>query len=425
MELVRPMKNSGIEWVGDIPEKWDVKPIFMIFMERKCKNKGSGENNLLSLSYGNIIRKDASDNVGLLPESFEGYNIVEKDNIVFRLTDLQNDHVSLRSALVLERGIITSAYVTLESIITLCAHFFNYIFRSYDISKAFYNMGGGVRQGINFNELKKIPLVIPPYPEQQVIADFLDCKCGLIDNTIEKQKSVIEKLRLYKQSVITEAVTKGLDPTVKMKPSGIEWIGEIPEVWDVRKLKDIGEAIIGLTYSPAEVSDAGILVLRSSNIQNGKIVFDDNVYVNRKIQDKLITKVGDILICSRNGSRALIGKCAYIDKTTAGHSFGVFMTIYRSVYNRFLFRVLNSAIFSFHIATFLTSTINQLTSSNLNSIQIPLPQLAEQQAISDYLDAKCTAIDNLINVKQKLIDKLIDYKKSLIFECVTGKREVM
>ena len=201
------MKPSGIEWIGDIPEGWDVKPLFFAFKERKCKNTGNSETNLLSLSYGNIVNKDASDNMGLLPESFEGYNIIEKGNIVFRLTDLQNDHVSLRSALVLERGIITSAYVTIESIITLSARFFNYLFRSYDYSKAFYNMGGGVRQGINYNELKKMPLIILSSDEQQAIANYLDTKCSSIDNIINTKQKLIEQLSNYKKSLIYECVT--------------------------------------------------------------------------------------------------------------------------------------------------------------------------------------------------------------------------
>jgi len=201
------MKPSGIEWIGEIPEDWDVTPIFIAFKERKCRNYGNTETNLLSLSYGNIIRKDASDNMGLLPESFEGYNIIKKDNIVFRLTDLQNDHVSLRSALVLERGIITSAYITLENIIELCPRYFSYLFRSYDISKVFYNMGGGVRQSINFNELRKMPLVIPSLSEQHNITDYLDIRCCQIEKVINAKQILIDKLTEYKKSLIYECVT--------------------------------------------------------------------------------------------------------------------------------------------------------------------------------------------------------------------------
>jgi type I restriction enzyme S subunit len=300
----RAMKDSGIDWIGEIPKEWKVNRATNDFVQ--SFSKGNEELTLLS----------ATQTEGVVPkDTLEGVVQVklDADLSVFKTVHTGDHVISLRS---FQGGFELSNY---EGVITPA---------------------------------------LPPIREQQLIADFLDCKCGLINSTIEKQKAVIEKLKLYKQSVITEAVTKGLNPIAKMKTSGIEWIGDIPEGWEVRKLKGIGEAIIGLTYSPTEVSDKGILVLRSSNVQNGKIVvLDDNVYVDKKIQDKLIVKAGDILICSRNGSKALIGKCAYIDEATAGHSFGAFMTVFRSVHNRFLFYVFNSAIFSFHLGTFLTSTI--------------------------------------------------------------------
>ena len=206
-----------------------------------------------------------------------------------------------------------------------------------------------------------------------------------------------------------------------MKDSGVEWIGKIPENWNVGRLKNIGETTIGLTYSPKDVVDSGILVLRSSNVQNGKISLLDNVYVSKslKIPEKLFVKEGDILICSRNGSRKLIGKCAVIDKNIEECSFGAFMTIFRSKFNNYVYHIFNSDIFSFHIGTFLTSTINQLTNSNLNSIQIPLPPIPEQTHIASFLDKKCAAIDSAIEKQRASIDKLKEYRQAVITEAVT------
>ena len=273
------------------------------------------------------------------------------------------------------------------------------------------------------NEMAEISILLPNKVEQDKIAAYLNRKVSQIDDIISKQKILIEKYKAYKQSLITETVTKGLNKNVHMKDSGIEWIGKIPNHWTVCRMKNIGESIIGLTYSPDDVSDNGILVLRSSNVQNGEIVYGDDVFVNKNISEKLTTKIGDILICSRNGSRALIGKCAYIDEVSAGKSFGAFMTVFRSEYNRFIYYILNSAIFKFHIGTFLTSTINQLTTSNLSGIRITLPPKDEQQEIVNLLDRKCNVIDSSISKKEQLIEKLESYKKSLIYECVTGKRE--
>lgn len=206
------------------------------------------------------------------------------------------------------------------------------------------------------------------------------------------------------------------------KPSGIEWIGEIPEEWQVIRLKYIGESIIGLTYSPNEITtEGGILVLRSSNIQEKKLCFDDNVYVDKDIPQRLIVKSGDIVICSRNGSSDLIGKCTIVDKENEGCTFGAFMTVFRSKYNRFIEYVFNSTIFEYQKSSFLTTTVNQLTIGNLNNFIIALPPLPMQQTIINYLDKKCSEIDKVIEDKQKQNVLLKDHRKAVIYEAVTGK----
>ena len=213
----------------------------------------------------------------------------------------------------------------------------------------------------------------------------------------------------------------------EMKDSGVEWLGDIPIEWDISKLKYIGESITGLTYSPKDIVDEnkGILVLRSSNVQNGKIVFEDNVYVDMNIPDKLITKIGDIIICSRNGSRALIGKNACIREEQQGMSFGAFMTIFRSRYFEYLNFVFNSEIFKAQSGSFLTSTINQLTISNLNSFIIPLPNFKEQNIVVMYLREKISEYDKILDNIKMQIEKLKEAKQSLISEAVTGKIEIL
>ena len=197
-----PMKNSGIEWVGEIPEHWATHPLYHYFSERKRKNLLGKETNLLSLSYGKVIRKDINTSEGLLPENYNGYNIVECDDIVLRLTDLQNDKRSLRTGLIKERGIITSAYVTIKPIKQIDSSFFHYILHAYDIMKVFYNMGNGVRQGLNYDELCKCKLIAAPLSEQQEIAEYLDKKCAEIDAVISDKQSQIETLESYKKSLI-------------------------------------------------------------------------------------------------------------------------------------------------------------------------------------------------------------------------------
>lgn len=233
---MREVKDSGIEWVGSIPTHWRIHPVYYYFGEGKNKNRLGQENNLLSLSYGKIVRKDINTSDGLLPESFNTYNIVEADDIIIRPTDLQNDKRSLRTGLVHERGIITSAYICLRPIKKIDSRFFNYQLHAYDVIKVFYNMGNGVRQGLNFSEFSRLLVFEPPINEQKKIADYLDFKCAEIDALISDIQAQIDTLEQYKRSVITEAVTKGLNPDAEMKDSGIEWVGRIPANWIVHPI---------------------------------------------------------------------------------------------------------------------------------------------------------------------------------------------
>lgn len=201
------MKDSGIPWVGKIPAKWAVLPIYCVYDERKRKNVFGTEQNLLSLSYGKVIRKDINTNGGLLPSNYNGYNIIEKNDIIIRPTDLQNDRTSLRTGLVKEHGIITSAYIALKPKNRVSSEFYHYLLHSYDVKKVFYNMGNGVRQGLNYGEFAKLMVYYPPLDEQQEIADYLDNKCAEIEQIIADKKSQIETLDNYKKSLIFEYVT--------------------------------------------------------------------------------------------------------------------------------------------------------------------------------------------------------------------------
>ena len=201
------MKDSGIEWIGEIPKDWEVHPVYVYFEEGKTKNYRMQEQNLLSLSYGRIIRKDINTNGGLLPASFNTYNVVEAGDIIIRPTDLQNDKRSLRTGLVKEQGIITSAYIDLRAKDNVNSKYYHYLLHSYDIIKVFYNMGNGVRQGLNFSEFAKLLLLEPTTVEQQQIADFLDTKCSEIDSLIADKKRQLDILADYKKSLIYEYVT--------------------------------------------------------------------------------------------------------------------------------------------------------------------------------------------------------------------------
>ena len=204
-----PMKDSGVEWLGEVPEDWEVKRFGYIFTENKKKNIGLIETNVLSLSYGNIKEKNIDDNKGLLPESFETYQIIEPNDIVFRFTDLQNDKRSLRNAISKYHGIITSAYIGVKT--KENADFYNYLFRAYDLQKVFYSMGDGMRQSLKMDELNKMPIVLPKIEAQERIVKFINEENQRINNLVVKQKNLIEKLKEYRASIISHAVTGKID----------------------------------------------------------------------------------------------------------------------------------------------------------------------------------------------------------------------
>ena len=234
---MREMKDSGIEWVGQIPFSWDVKPIRAKFREVTEKNKLGIEKNALKFTYGNIVKKDNFDAADddYVANTILNYMVVNPGTIMLNGLNLNFDFVTQRVALVKERGIITSAYIAFAPILDddISTQFFTYLLKAYDSCKAFHNMGGGVRKILNFAELKKQYIVYPTITEQKRIANFLDAKCAEIDALTADIQTQIDILEQYKRSVITEAVTKGLNPDVEMKDSGIEWIGEIPSTWNI------------------------------------------------------------------------------------------------------------------------------------------------------------------------------------------------
>lgn len=423
------MKDSGIEWIGEIPEGWEISPLFSIFKERKQKNYNLKETNILSLSYGKIIRRNTETNMGLLPESFETYNIVDKSNIILRLTDLQNDKTSLRTGLVIERGIITSAYIALESINTENV-FFHYLLHCYDELKVFYVMGNGVRQNLKFAELSRLPLLVPPLAEQQRIADYLDAKCAHIDQCLELTRQSMEKLRAYKLSCITEAVTKGLDPDVPLKDSGVPWIGQIPVGWQAVKLKYIMQAIIDCPHETPQYDNDGIYyVIRTADQDIGRLKSHDSMYRLNQDQYDIRTRRSTLekndIVYGREGERwGLACLVPYSNKYCLGQRMMQFRCKH-DINSQFIMWQLNAySIYRQGIKDTFGSTSPHVNISTIQNFIFLLPPLPEQERIAAYLDKKCARIDALLEEKQALLDKLAEYKKSLIFECVTGKREV-
>lgn len=418
---MREMKDSGIEWIGEIPSEWSTNVAFQIFSQVKNKNDGNVEINLLSLSYGKIKRKSIDTVGGLLPENFEGYNIIEANDIVLRLTDLQNDHTSLRVGLSNERGIVTSAYVTLRPSDNSCPKYLYYYLHSFDICKGFYGMGAGVRQGLNWDGLKLMKILSPTFEEQQKIADYLDSECAKIDDVITKTKTTIEEYKKLKQSVITEAVTKGIRPNREMKGSGIEWIGEMPKEWDVKvafqlfsQVKNKNEGLIEknlLSLSYGKIKRKSIDTIGGLLPEN----FDGYNIIEK---DDIVLRLTDLqndhtsLRVGLSNERGIVTS-AYLTLRNYSNNMPLYLYYYLHSYDIY------KGFYG------MGAGVRQgLNWDGVKLLKIVLPPVEEQIEITDYLEKQVNIFDTLIAKKEQIVTELESYKKSLIYEYVTGKRAV-
>ena len=419
-------KDSELFWFKSVPKHWvKTKNKFVLVEKDDRVNENSNDFKLLSLTKKGIILRDIESGKGKFPESFDTYKIVTKEDVIFCLYDIEETPRTVGFSEL--DGMISGSYKIFGFTEKMIGKYFYYYFLHVDDEKGLKPFYTGLRNVVRPETFKSLDIFSPPLSEQQQIVSFLDGKTLKIDSLIQQKEKKIELLKEKRNSLINHVVTKGLNSNVEMKDSGVEWIGEIPSHWEITKFKYKGEVIIGLSYKPENLVDKGegTLVMRSSNVQNGKPSFHDNVYVDCKISDKLKTREGDILICSRNGSRKLIGKNCLITKNIEGMSWGVFMTMYRTPNYKYFYWLLNSPVFKSQSGLFLTSTINQLTVSTLENMIVPyVNDENEQQQIVEYLDKQTEEIDTLIQLEQKKIDTLKEYRQSLISEVVTGKIRV-
>lgn len=411
------MKESGIDWIGQIPEEWEVAKVNHIFEEHKQKNRGNKEKNLLSLSYGRIIRKSIDSSFGLLPESFDTYNIIQRGDIVLRLTDLQNDKRSLRVGLARENGIITSAYLTLRlKNLESNDSYMYYLLHTYDICKVFYNFGGGVRQGGTWSDIYKMELLIPPCNEQQKIADYLDKKIAQLDRAKRLLEKQIQKLKDYRASLIYETVTKGLDQIVPMKDSGIDWIGQVPEGWEISKIR-----YLVTTRSEKRITNSSVPYIGLENIesQTGKFV-ETGIQVDKS--ENIVVEIGDVLFGKLRPYLRKYWRATF--PSTASSEFLVFQSSELDM--NFLYYAIQSDSFIEEVNTSTYgSKMPRASWEYIKNMKIAFPtSLVEQQKIADFLDKKTVQIDKLIQIKNEQIKNINKQRQTLIYDYVTGKRRV-
>ncbi|EJD6047031.1 restriction endonuclease subunit S [Providencia rettgeri] len=425
-------KDSGVEWVGEIPTYWFVKPTFSVFDPTVTKNTEGQESIVLSLSYGNIIERDVDTNFGLLPESFNTYQIVNDGDLILRLTDLQNDKKSLRVGLVKQTGIITSAYLKLKANKSIEPRFAYRLLHSYDTTKVFYGMGGGLRQSMKFEEFRRLPILIPPLEEQHKIANFLDHETAKIDTLIAKQEKLIELLQEKRQAVISRAVTKGLNPDVPMKDSGVEWLGEVPEHWVVSKLGLYANKI-GSGKTPkggADVyQDEGVLFLRSQNVYDDglRISGKDATYISNEIHVEMqnsAVKPNDVLLNITGGS---IGRTCIFPANVGEANVNQHVCILRfdTELAPYLANVMKSSSIKEQIDIVQVGGNREgLNFEQIANMKFCIPPKAEILKINSFIDSQLTKFNSLILKSISVIELMKERKTALISAAVTGKIDV-
>ena len=401
-------KDSGVKWLGKIPSHWDILPGKAIFEENKTKNTTNRETFVLSLSYGNIIPK-LDINEGLVPENYSGYQIVEPGYIIIRCTDLQNDKVSLRTGHVNHHGIISGAYLGLKVKRGVSSRYMHYLLHNWDVSKELYRYGSGLRQSLSWADIKYLLLALPPMDEQEVIVAYLDKVTGDIDRAIEAQQKMIDALNERKQIIITRAVTRGLNPDAPLRDSGIDWLGQIPEHWE----------IIPMRYLCKMKTGDKDTIMRDDN---GKYPF----YVRSPHIEHINTYSydGEAVLMAGDGVGAgkvfhyVNGKFDYHQRVYNFHQFkritGEFLYFYLKC--NFRYKIEEGGA---------KSTVDSVRLPWLKAFPICVMPKDEQQSIVEHIHKSTGPIDCALSNCERMISLLQERKQIIINEVVTGKTKVI
>ena len=420
------MKNSGIEWIEGLPETWQEIPNRYLFIDHSVKvGEQWKDYQLLSLTTSGVKEKNVNTGGGKVPDSYENYQTVEIGDMIFCLFDL--DCSAVFSGLSNYNGMITSAYnVFMPNSKYLNNLYVDYWFQ-YVFSNRYYKMySKNIRYTVTTEMFKSILTPIPPLDEQRKIGEFLLEKDKQIAELIANQQVQIEKLKEYKQSVITEAVTKGLDKSAPMKDSGIEWIGEIPAHWDIIATKSLFDVIAGATPDSSNPLnwDGEIRWITPADYKTEDIYVE---FGRRNLSKIGFNSCSTSLIPAGNiifSKRAPIG-AVVINNTELCTNQGCLSCVNKGLANiKFYYYTMSIATEQYELLGSGT-TFKEISCNTFSNFRLPYPSLEMQQQIADYLDEKCGKIDRLIAIKQEKIEKLQEYKKSLIYEYVTGKKEVV
>jgi len=426
-------KNSGIPRLDQIPAHWSILPGRACFSEKKVRNTGLKEKTVLSLSYGRIIVKPEEKLHGLVPESFETYQIIDPGDIIFRPTDLQNDHTSLRFGISHNRGIITSAYMCLESKPIIRKNYCYLLLHTYDLLKVFYGLGSGLRQNIDWTDFKYLPCLIPPLEEQDAIVSYLDHVDRVIKRYIRAKQHEIVLLTEQKSSIIQFALKTGLNPDTTQKASENSWLGDIPSHWECKRLKNICKMIVSNVDKHSYENEIPIKLCNyvdvykheriDGNIQFMKATAKPEEIKRYKLQlnDVLITK--DSEMWNDIGIPSLVESSE--DNLVCGYHLAILRPDIRIIDPEFLLRVLQykNVSYQFHVSANGVTRYG-ISHLSIQNVEIPLPPLSEQKAIVRYLNDGLRTLTSSIKKFENEITLVNELKKRLITDIVLGKIRV-
>ncbi len=423
------MQDSGVEWIGMIPKSWSVMPAGKLFQEVKEKNVDNQYRNAFSFRYGEIVdKKSVVSTDERLSDTLSNYQIVIPNDIVINGLNLNYDFITQRVAIVREKGIITSAYLCIRSNSQiLYPRFAMYLLKAFDFKQVFHSIGSGIRKTLKFQDFKKLPIIYPSHDCQMSIVNYLDRKNEELNEIIEEIKINIREYKAWKSSIIYEAVTKGLNPNVEMKDSGIEWIGQIPAHWSVGKVKQVSEFAPKCDFSHLShdslITFTPMECIRNGCFENRSAKFDtiSGSYTQYAEGDIVLAKVTP---CFENGNICIM------KDLFSGLGLGsseLFVLRAHSILTEYLFYYLQNPSFVQRACASMTGTggLKRVSSDFVKNCPVPIPPKSEQDKIASFLNKRCNAIDALIKEKNNLIEDLESYKKSLIYEVVTGKRKVV
>lgn len=422
------MKDSGIEWCGKIPISWNVMPNkYVMHKKKEICPKYNGED-ILSLTMDGVIVRDL-DAGGKMPASFDGYQRVYPHNLLMCLFDY--DVTPRCIGLIQNEGLTSPAYSQFVMKNGNDARYYYYYYLMIDNTKELLHLAKNLRHSFTEDQLGIINTPVPPVEIQKKIAKYLDQKCEDIDAVYVEIEKQIETLEEYKKSIITEAVTKGLDPDAEMKDSGIEWIGKMPKNWEIKKIKYVTKSINDIEhYMPNDSEDTDkvpYLMIGDLKDKISDVDFEKCKHISRKDYKVLSIKgknnKGDVIFARY----ATIGTVMYIDENLDFLVSYACLTIkpQNNIYGKFLFYYFKSKAFFEDVNQYInTNTQGNIGKESLSKTKIAVPSIRKQQQIVKYLDIKCAEIDGVIVDKKKQLETLEQYKKSLIYEYVTGKKEV-